>query len=72
MAYTIVFIVYLAGVIFGLAGIAYLNERKGEMYPSVLALASWWLLFVILIEALLAGLDGVCDFFCFLFRKKKV
>ena len=31
-------IVYLTGMIFDLAVIAYLNERKGEMYWSGLAL----------------------------------
>jgi hypothetical protein len=63
-------IVYLTGVIFDLAVIAYLNERKGEMYWSGLALYSWTALFVVPVLAINAVLESICNFFCFLFRKR--
>ena len=58
MEYAIYVIVYLTGVIFDLAVIAYLNERKGEMYFHGFALASWalWLVFLLIgIDAVLMG-----------------
>lgn len=70
MEFAIVFTVYLIGVIFGLAVIAYLNERKGEMYYPCLALASWTLPLVFLFITLDAALDNICDFFRFLFQEK--
>ncbi len=63
-------IVYLTGVIFDLAVITYLNERKGEMYFSGFALASWAGLLVFLLIGIDAVLNGVCDFFRFLFRER--
>lgn len=63
-------IVYLTGVIFDLAVIAYLNERKGEMYFHGFALASWALWLVFLLIGIDAVLNGVCDFFRFLFRRR--
>ena len=63
-------IVYLTGVIFDLAVIAYLNERKGEMYWSGLALYSWTALFVVPVIAIDAVLESICNFFRFLFRKR--
>lgn len=63
-------IVYLTGVIFDLAVIAYLNERKGEMYYHGLATASWALLLVLLVIGIDAVLESILNFFCFLFRKR--
>ena len=63
-------IVYLTGMIFDLAVIAYLNERKGEMYWSGLALYSWTALFVVPVIAIDAVLKSICNFFRFLFRKR--
>jgi len=63
-------IVYLTGVIFDLAVIAYLNERKGEMYFHGFALASWALWLVFLLIGIDAVLNVVCDFFRFLFRER--
>ncbi len=66
----LIIIVYLTGVIFDLAVIAYLNERKGEMYFHGFALASWALWLVFLLIGIDAVLDGVCNFFRFLFRER--
>lgn len=62
-------IVYVTGVIFDLAVIAYLNERKGNMYTPAFALASWALLWVALFIAIDALLEGIFDFFCSLMRR---
>lgn len=70
MEYAIYVIVYLTGVIFDLAVIAYLNERKGEMYFHGFALASWALWLVFLLIGIDAVLNWVCDFFRFLFRER--
>lgn len=56
-------IVYLTGVIFDLAVIAYLNERKGEMYWSGLALYSWTALLVVPVIAFNAVLKSIYNFF---------
>lgn len=62
-------IVYVTGVIFDLAVIAYLNERKGNMYTPTFALASWALLLAALFIAIDALLEGIYDFFCSLMRR---
>ena len=59
----LIIIVYLTGVIFDLAVIAYLNERKGEMYWSGLALYSWTALFVVPVIAIDAVLKSIYNFF---------
>jgi Na+/H+ antiporter NhaC len=63
-------IVYIAGVVFDLAVIAYLNERKGNMYYHGLATASWALLLVFLLIGIDAVMKSICDFFCLLFRER--
>ena len=63
-------IIYLTGVIIGLAVIAYLNERKGYMFYPIGALASWILLFAFLFLAIDAVLEIICDYFRFLFQEK--
>ena len=70
MEYAIYVIVYLTGVIFFFFFFAYLNERKGEMYFHGFALASWALWLVFLLIGIDAVLNGVCDFFRFLFRER--
>ena len=70
MEYAIYVIVYLTGVIFDLAVIAYFNKRKDEMYSHAFATASWALWLVFLLIGIDAVLDGVCDFFRFLFRER--
>ena len=62
-------IVYVTGVIFDLAVVAYLNERKGNMYTPAFALASWGLLLVALCIAIDALLEGINNFFCSLMRR---
>ena len=69
MEYVIYVIVYLTGVIFDLAVIAYLNERKGEMYFSGFALASWALWLVFLLIGIDTALKSIYNYFCFLFSK---
>ena len=62
-------IVYVTGLVFDLAVIAYLNERKENMYTPTFALASWGLLLVALFIAIDASLKGIYGFFCSLMRK---
>ena len=67
--FTLIIIVYLTGLVFDLAVIAYLNERKGNTYTPAFALASWALLLVALFIAIDALLEGIHDFFCSLMRR---
>ena len=66
----LIIIVYLTGVIFDLAVVAYLDKRKGEMYGHGFAISSWAGLLVFLLIAINAVLESICNFFCFLFRKR--
>lgn len=67
----LVIIIYLAGVVFNLAVIAYFNERKRENYYPGIALVSWALLLIVPWYAIEDALESICSIFRFMFRKSK-
>ena len=66
----LIIIVYLTGVIFDLAVVAYLDKRKGGMYSHAFAITSWAGLLVFLLIGIDTVLESICNFFRFLFRKR--